>query len=66
MPTYRCKTCGKSRHYDGKPPEEYPFCGERCKLIDLGKWFNGEFVIESDLLPDDLDEASADPDPPLA
>lgn len=35
-------------------------------MIDLGKWFNGEFVIESDLLPDDLDEASADPDPPLA
>ncbi len=22
-----------------------PFCGERCKLIDLGKWASGEYVI---------------------
>ncbi len=22
-----------------------PFCSERCKLIDLGKWASGEYVI---------------------
>lgn len=53
MPNYRCKTCGKSCVYEGKPPEEFPFCCERCKLIDLGKWFNGEYVIDSDPQPDD-------------
>ncbi len=49
MPTYRCKTCGHTRGYEAKPPEEYPFCCQRCKLIDLGKWFNGDYVIDSDL-----------------
>lgn len=53
MSPYRCKTCGKSCGYEGKPPEEFPFCCQRCKLIDLGKWFNGEYVIDSDPQPDD-------------
>jgi endogenous inhibitor of DNA gyrase (YacG/DUF329 family) len=32
-----------------------PFCSERCKLIDLGTWFD-----ESNRIPDDS-EASAMP-----
>jgi endogenous inhibitor of DNA gyrase (YacG/DUF329 family) len=32
-----------------------PFCCRRCKLIDLGKWFNEDYVI-SDPLPVDPDE----------
>lgn len=66
MSTYRCKICGRQRSYAARRPDCHPFCCQRCKMIDLGKWFNGEFVIESDLLPHDLDEASTDPDPPLA
>ncbi|NIR02507.1 MAG: DNA gyrase inhibitor YacG, partial [Gemmatimonadales bacterium] len=23
----------------------YPFCCERCKLIDLGAWLDGKYVI---------------------
>ena len=23
----------------------FPFCGPRCKTIDLGKWLNGEYRI---------------------
>jgi len=26
---------------------ESPFCSERCRLIDLGKWASGEYVISS-------------------
>ena len=26
---------------------EFPFCGERCRLIDLGKWASGAYVISS-------------------
>jgi hypothetical protein len=26
---------------------EFPFCSERCRLIDLGKWASGEYVIPS-------------------
>ena len=23
----------------------YPFCSERCKLIDLGRWLGGKYQI---------------------
>jgi endogenous inhibitor of DNA gyrase (YacG/DUF329 family) len=39
-----------------------PFCSERCKLIDLGKWLGGEHAISEPLpvsLPDEfMDEVS--------
>jgi len=27
----------------------YPFCSERCKLMDLGQWFDEEHKIEEPL-----------------
>jgi endogenous inhibitor of DNA gyrase (YacG/DUF329 family) len=32
---------------------EFPFCSDRCRTIDLGKWASGEYVIPS---PSDSDE----------
>lgn len=29
-----------------------PFCSERCKLVDLGKWFSEENQISEPLRPD--------------
>jgi len=26
---------------------DFPFCSERCRLIDLGKWASGSYVISS-------------------
>jgi uncharacterized protein len=26
---------------------DFPFCGERCRTIDLGKWASGGYVISS-------------------
>ena len=26
---------------------EFPFCSERCRTIDLGKWASGQYVISS-------------------
>ena len=37
---------------------DYPFCSERCKLIDLGRWLDGKYQIP--VVHDDLDE-SAEP-----
>jgi uncharacterized protein len=31
-----------------------PFCSERCKLIDLGKWFSAEHAISEPLRPEHL------------
>ena len=26
---------------------DFPFCSDRCRLIDLGKWASGDYVISS-------------------
>jgi hypothetical protein len=26
---------------------DFPFCSDRCRLIDLGKWASGGYVISS-------------------
>ena len=42
-----CPTCGKEVvRSPERPAPFFPFCSERCKLIDLGKWFDGEHRIE--------------------
>ena len=28
---------------------DFPFCSERCRTIDLGKWASGSYVISSPL-----------------
>jgi len=40
----KCPTCKK--RVRAKNPG-FPFCSERCRLIDLGKWASGAYVISS-------------------
>jgi hypothetical protein len=28
-----------------KPNAHFPFCSDRCKLIDLGRWLDGKYQI---------------------
>ncbi len=30
----------------------YPFCSERCRLIDLGRWLDGQYRISLDASDD--------------
>jgi len=41
-----CPTCESI--VEALPPENpsFPFCGDRCKMIDLGRWLNGEYAID--------------------
>jgi hypothetical protein len=57
----RCRTCGKIvvRSPRRKAPF-FPFCSERCKLLDLGKWLDGGHRIEEPLESDAQDEPDAD------
>ncbi|MHC4952405.1 MAG: DNA gyrase inhibitor YacG [Planctomycetota bacterium] len=42
----RCPTCKKAVDADPeKRPADFPFCSERCRLLDLGKWLRGEYGI---------------------
>jgi endogenous inhibitor of DNA gyrase (YacG/DUF329 family) len=43
----RCPTCGT---LVTKDDEDFPFCSDRCRLIDLGKWASGEYRISSPIL----------------
>ncbi len=40
----RCPTC---RKLVLRKDPEFPFCSERCRTIDLGKWASGGYVISS-------------------
>ena len=40
----RCPTC---RKIVLRTDTEFPFCSERCRVIDLGKWASGGYVIST-------------------
>jgi len=40
----KCPICRKPVT---KSAEDFPFCSERCRLIDLGKWASGQYVVSS-------------------
>jgi endogenous inhibitor of DNA gyrase (YacG/DUF329 family) len=37
-----------------------PFCSDRCRLIDLGKWASGEYVISEPVHLDDVEDLEPD------
>jgi hypothetical protein len=50
--TVACPNCGKKISYRRREDYPYfPFCSRRCKLLDLGKWLDGEHRI-SETPPD--------------
>jgi endogenous inhibitor of DNA gyrase (YacG/DUF329 family) len=40
----RCPICKKTVK---STDADFPFCSDRCRLIDLGKWASGAYVIAS-------------------
>ena len=53
----KCPICKKP--VKAKDPE-FPFCSDRCRLIDLGKWASGQYVISSPVT--DAEESIQDPE----
>ncbi|MGA9641691.1 MAG: DNA gyrase inhibitor YacG [Terriglobales bacterium] len=41
----RCPICKKTVK-SAEP--DFPFCSDRCRQIDLGKWATGQYVIPSE------------------
>ncbi len=54
----RCPTCKKLVL---RTDPEFPFCSERCRLVDLGKWASGGYVISTPIT--DPEEAGFKSDP---
>ncbi len=33
---------------------DFPFCSDRCRILDLGKWASGDYKISSPILDPDV------------
>ncbi len=42
--TRRCASC-RQPVGERNVNRAFPFCSERCRLLDLGKWFDGQYRI---------------------
>jgi endogenous inhibitor of DNA gyrase (YacG/DUF329 family) len=51
--TARCPTCRKPASVATDNPYR-PFCSERCKLADLGRWLNEDYRLPAADTRDEL------------
>lgn len=53
----KCPICKK--HVEESGPDRgawFPFCSQRCKLIDLGRWLGGKYQIPVDAEDQEAEE----------
>jgi endogenous inhibitor of DNA gyrase (YacG/DUF329 family) len=57
-----CPICKKPVDADasGDARSHFPFCSDRCKLIDLGRWLDGRYQVP---VSDDEDNSEEPPTP---
>jgi uncharacterized protein len=62
----RCPTCNKPVRPPaaGEPMGAFPFCSDRCRLIDLGRWLDGKYQVP--VVEEDEDSPSPAPADPFA
>jgi len=57
---YKCPICKKEFDTPAKEHSEraiyFPFCSERCRLIDLGAWLDGKYKVISNADQTDKNE----------
>jgi len=51
LKSLKCPTCKNLVKATG---EDFPFCSDRCRRIDLGKWAMGVYKVSSPVLDPDL------------
>ncbi len=55
---WNCPICKKPT--DSATQAEFPFCSERCRLLDLGNWASGKYVLSEPV----IDESAPEKPPP--
>jgi uncharacterized protein len=55
---HKCPICKKPT--DSEKDADFPFCSERCRLLDLGAWAAEKYVV-SDPIFDEEEIANAEP-----
>ena len=57
----RCPICGSISRVKGTAElPTFPFCSDRCRLVDLGKWMEGSYRFSRPVAEDDLSAADLD------
>lgn len=56
---WRCPICRKPTDSQSSP--DFPFCSERCRLIDLGNWSSEKYKISERVIDESVSE-QAPPD----
>lgn len=59
MTILRCPTCQKE--FDMAASKTLPFCSDRCRRVDLGRWLTERYSFPATRLEDE-DAESLDPD----
>ncbi|MGB7310788.1 MAG: DNA gyrase inhibitor YacG [Candidatus Acidiferrales bacterium] len=60
---HHCPICKKPT--DSETDAEFPFCSQRCRLLDLGNWASEKYVVSEPAMDEDSSEISErDPDEP--
>ncbi len=57
----RCPVCDAAVSLETSPT--LPFCSDRCRLVDLGRWLDESYALPE---PPRNDEADGDGEPPPA
>ena len=58
---HRCPIC--KRATDSEQDKDFPFCSERCRLLDLGAWASEKYVVSDPIFDEaELDELDRDTD----
>ncbi|MGA2510840.1 MAG: DNA gyrase inhibitor YacG [Candidatus Acidiferrales bacterium] len=57
----QCPICKKPT--DSEADADFPFCSERCRLLDLGNWSSEKYVISEPAFDESMFE-DIDPDAP--
>lgn len=52
---YYCPICHQAT--DSTEHKDFPFCSERCRLLDLGAWASGKYKVSEPApsLPEDTE-----------
>lgn len=55
----KCPTCNKILPVEKTPA--WPFCSNRCRMVDLGKWMNEDYRVAAESKQIDSEDQSEDP-----
>jgi uncharacterized protein len=58
---HRCPICRRAT--DSELDKDFPFCSERCRLLDLGAWASEKYVVSDAIFDEaELDELDREAD----